>query len=199
MKVFILGLPESGRSTVATALCQDSQCCYVDGSHWVKQTYRSKRDNEHIEQYHDAYHQYFVNRLMSDPDMCIRNIEDTILSVQSNFYVIDGLASPRDFATLFDYTQDFVVFLNRTDNEDVRSQDYEKIGVSVMRDYCFWMSSARLLPRNRWHEYNFKIVGGPVDRFKAMGSKNSVFVVSSIDKVITHLQETLVNLPVQES
>src|SRR5258708_3398056 len=198
MKVFVLGLPESGRSTVATALCQDSRYCYVDGVHWIKQTFRPKRENEHIEQYQDAYHQYFVNRLMGDADLCVRNIEDTILYNLSNHYVIDGIATPRDFSTLFDYTQDFVVFLNRTDNEDVHMKDYEKIGVSVMRDYCFWLSSAGLLPKERWHEYNFKMAGGTTDRFKAMGSKNSVFVVSSLDKAIIHLQETLINLPIQE-
>jgi hypothetical protein len=171
----------------------------VDGIRWVKQTYRPKRDNEHTEQYNDAYHQYFVSRLLGDVDFCIRNIKDTILYNSSSHYVIDGMVSPRDFALLFDYTQDFVVFLNRTDNEDIQMQDYEKIGVSVMRDYCFWMSSAGLLSRDRWYEYNFKMVGGPTDRFKAMGSKNSVFVTSSIDKVIEHLRETLLSLPVQGS
>jgi len=35
------------------------------------------------------------------------------------------------------------------------------------------------------------MAGGGADRFKTMGSKNSVFIVGSIDKVIQHLQEVL--------
>jgi hypothetical protein len=194
MKIFILGRPESGRSTVAEALCQDRQYCYVDGSHWVKQTFRPKRDEEHIEQYHDAYHQYFVDRLMGDSNLCLRNIQDTILSNPSDRYVIDGIVAPRDFVTLFDYNHDFVVFLNRNGEEEIQMKDYEKIGVSVMRDYCFWMSSAGLFTKERWHEYNFKMNGGDPTRFKTMGSKNSVFIVGTLEKAIQHLRDTLNNL-----
>lgn len=187
MKVFILGLPETGTDSVAQALCQDTQYCYVDGFNWTRQTFRSIRDEEHIEQYHDEYHRYITNRLLNDADLYLRNIIQTIKSNQSNHYVIDGMATPRDFVGLFDYTQDYVVFLNRIDNEDVRIKDYEKIGVSVMRDYCFWLSSAGLLNRSRWLEYNFKMINGDPNRFKEMGSKNSVFIVGSLDKVVCHL------------
>jgi hypothetical protein len=194
MKVFLLGRPQSGRSTVAKALCQDTKYCYVDGSDWVKQTFRSKREGEHPEQYHDAYHEYFANRLKGDADLCLRNIVDTILSYSSDNYIIDGVITPRDFISLFDPIHDFVVFLNRNDDEDIPMKDYEKIGVSVMRDYCFWMSAANLLPKDKWFEYNFKMTGGDPTRFKAMGSKNSVFIVGSLDKAIQHLKETLNDL-----
>lgn len=191
MKIFILGYPESGYHDVAQSICQDIKYCYVDGLNWVRQTFRSIRDDEHIEQYYDAYHQYFTDRLIEDSNLCLRNIKDTIACNVSEHYVISGIASPRDFATLFDYTQDYVVFLNRTDNEDAQIKDYEKIGVSVIRDYCFWMSSANLLPKERWLEFNFKMWGTDKERFKKMGSKNSVFIVGSLEKVILHLQETL--------
>ena len=193
MKIFILGYPESGHSDVAQALCQNSKYYYVDGINWVKQTFRVVGNDEHEEQYYDAYHQYFAGRLAGDPDLCLRNIKDTISCNPSDHYIIDGIASPRDFATLFDYAKDIVVFLNRTDNEEAHIRDYEKIGVSVIRDYCFWMSSANLLEKERWLEYNFKMHSGDSDRFKAMGSKNSVFIVGSMAKVILHLEETLGN------
>jgi adenylate kinase family enzyme len=193
MKVFILGLPESGQDQVAQALCQDSRYWYVDGGHWVRQTFRSIREDERPEQYQDAFHQYFVERLSWDADLCLRNIKDSMVScniVQQHF-VIDGIATPRDFASLFDYSNDFVVFLNRTDSEEVLMKDYQKISVSVIRDYCFWMASADLLSRDRWFEYNFRMYGGDKDRFRTLGSKNSVFIVGSLDKAIVHLRETL--------
>jgi len=48
-----------------------------------------------------------------------------------------------------------------------------------------------MLCREQWHEYNFKMVGGLVEKFKSMGSKNSVFIVGTLDKVIEHLKEYL--------
>lgn len=190
MKIFIVGYPQSGYFEVAQALSCDPKMSYVDGLNWVKHTFRSIGETEHIEQYHDAYHQYFVDRLASDPDLCLRNITETIACASSEHFVISGIASPRDFASLFDYTQDYIVFLNRTDGEEVQIKDYEKIGVSVIRDYCFWMSSASLLPKERWLEYNYKMSGTDMERFKKMGSKNSVFIVGSLERVIAHLQET---------
>jgi hypothetical protein len=198
MKVFILGRPQSGRSSVANALCQNTKYCYVDGSDWVKRTFRSKREGEHPEHYHDAYHEYVANKLQKDNNLCLRNIEETILNNISDNYIIDGIIVPRDFIYLFNPAQDFVVFLNRNDDEDLPTKDYEKIGVSVMRDYCFWLSAASLLEKNKWYEYNFKMKGGDPERFKVMGSKNSVFIVGSLDKVTEHLKNALLNLPVQK-
>jgi hypothetical protein len=116
--------------------------------------------------------------------------DDAKFHVSNNIYVIDGVSSPRDFATLFDYQNDIVVFLNRTDsNHEYR--DHENIGTSVIRDYCFWMSAAGLLNKQRWLEYNFKIPGEDSDHVKQMGAQNSVYIVKSIKKVISHLSERL--------
>jgi hypothetical protein len=86
-----------------------------------------------------------------------------------------------------------VVFLNRTDNAE-EFKDSESIAVSVMRDYCFWMSAASLLPKDRWLEYNFKIPGDDSDFIKKLGSKNSVFLAKSLTKAISHLKESLKDL-----
>jgi hypothetical protein len=105
-------------------------------------------------------------------------------------FVIDGIISPKDFSALFDYREDTIVFLNRTDN-DHEYRDHENIGISVIRDYCFWMSSAGVVNKTKWLEYNFKIPGEDSDFVKAMGAQNSVFIVKSIKKVISHLIERL--------
>ena len=191
MKIFILGRPQSGRSTVAKALCQDRRYCYVDGSHWIKQSFRSQKNDEHIEQYQDTYHQHVNNKLVSDTDLSAHMIGHIFNYIESEYYVIDGVVTPRDFISLFDYNEDFVVFLNRNDDEDVSMKDYEKIGISVMRDYCFWMSAAGLLKQERWLEFNFKMTGGDPNRLKKMGSKNTVWIVGSLDKAILILKDVL--------
>jgi hypothetical protein len=149
--------------------------------------------NENDNQFSEEYHSYLINRLKENPDIITNNICDSISSIKklndSKYnWIIDGIFNPRDFCRLFDYNTDVVVFLNRTDGEP-DAKDYEAIGVSVMRDYCFWLSSANMLPKSRWLEYNFKIPGEKSDSMKVLGSKNTVYIFKSIENVIDHLAD----------
>ena len=83
--------------------------------------------------------------------------------------------------------------MNRVDNES-DFKDHENIGVSVIRDYCFWMSSAGLIKKTHWLEYNFRVNDDKSDFVKAMGARNSVFIVKSIRRAISHLTESLAEL-----
>src|SRR5579885_3440038 len=168
MKIFVIGLPKSGRSTFAQALAQHNKTQYIDATTWIRSTFRERRDGEHIQQFEDEYHRYLSMRMMVNPWFVVDHVFDQIKIHQEEkikHFVIDGLFAPKDFVHLFDYREDMVIFLNRTDNE-TETKDHETIGVSVMRDYCFWMSSANLLPKDRWIEYNFKIPGENSDFIK---------------------------------
>ena len=191
MKIFIVGLSKSGRTTVAQALAAHFQGQYIDAMTWVQSSFRPKKEQEHIHHYEDEYDRFLSVRRQANPDLIIDHINNQIVQhPDKDIYVIDGISSPREFANLFDYRKDMVVFLNRTSTE-VEYKDHENIGISVIRDYCFWLSSASLLIRNRWLEYNFKIPGEESDFVKEMGSKNRVFIIRSIGKVIFHLVESI--------
>lgn len=195
MKVFIVGMPASGRTTVAKALCQDKRYRYVDGSSWVKSTFRPQKEGEHPQQYHDEYHTWFVSRLKHNPDLCLHPMTDAMtfyeaIGGEEYDYIVDSIVGPRDFVNMFDYNEDVVVFLDCINNT-TEYKDYENIGVSVIRDYCFWLSAASLLPKDRWLEYKFQIPGEDSSYVKVLGSKNSVFIVKSLEKAISHLKEIL--------
>lgn len=195
MRIFLLGMPYSGRTTVAKELCQNDDYQYVDGSSWVKATFRDQKKGEHIQKYQEEYHEYLTSRIKANPWFCIDNILDTIKAYEGkkSVFIIDGIMSPKDFVNLFDINEDIVIFLNRTDNIE-EFKDSESIAVSVMRDYCFWMSAAGLLPRERWLEYNFKIPGEASEFVKKLGSKNSVFIARSIERATSHIKEVVAEL-----
>lgn len=197
MKVFIVGLPNSGRTTVAKALAEKEGSFYIDACSWVRNGFRKQADKEPDQKFQDEYFHYVSDLLKRYPDMVsdyIRDrVEDCIIeSPHTKIFVIDGLHSPKDIVSLFDYNEDYIVFLNRTDS-DTDYKDYESIGVSVTRDYCYWLSSANLLNKERWLEFNFKIPGEDSNFIKVLGSKNTVMIVKSINKVISILDETLYN------
>lgn len=188
MKVFIIGLPKSGRTTVAKAIAKHYAARYIDAMSWVKATFREQKVGEHVEQYEDEYDRFLSVRRMVNPWFISSHVFELLKShEQEKIFIIDGIGSPKDFSELFDYRQDVVIFLNRTGADgDPHIKDHENIGISVIRDYCFWLSSANLLPRHKWIEYNFKIPGEEADFVKELGSKNSVFIIRSINKVIGH-------------
>lgn len=188
MKIFVVGLPKSGRTTVSKAVAEAHGWEYIDAMSWVRSTFREPKEGEHPHQYEDDYQQYLTKRMIVNPWFVSDHVYE-MMKVNGNddtTFVIDGVASPKDFTSLFDYRQDIVIFLNRTDNEH-EYRDHENIGVSVIRDYCTWMGSASLLNKERWLEYNFRIPGEDSDHVKVMGAHNSVYIVKSINKVISHL------------
>jgi len=188
MKVFIMGLPESGRTTIAEAICDQPGYLYVDATASIKKVFADNFPEEKISS--SAYHDFVIDTIRENPSIYSDALSGIIKAYPENTIVIDGIFSPKDLSALFDYNQDVIVFLNRIENE-VECEDYESISVSVSRDYCFWLSSAGLLPREKWLEYNFKIPGVDSDRVKILGSKNSVYIIKSIDRVTLHLKEML--------
>ena len=189
MKIFVIGLPQSGRTTVAKAIADEHGYQYIDAMSWIRSTFREPKETEHPHQYEDEYQQYLSKRLWVNPNLVLDHVHEMMkIEEEDPVFVIDGISSPKDFTSLFDYREDIIIFLNRTDgDEDYR--DHENIGTSVIRDYCFWMAAACLIDRKKWIEYNFRIPGEPSDFVKEMGAQNSLFIVKSIDMVISHLKE----------
>ena len=58
MKVFIIGLPNSGRTTVAKALAQKEGAHYIDASSWLEATFRQPDKDEPEQKFQDEYFQY---------------------------------------------------------------------------------------------------------------------------------------------
>lgn len=194
MKVFIIGTPKSGRSTLAKSICQELNFKYIDASNWIKSTFRPQNEKELIQQYQDKYYQHLSDLMKSNPNICYKYVIDSIEAFgENNSFVIDGIFSPQDLAKLFDFNQDVIVFMNRTDN-DYEYKESDNIAVSVMRDLCFWLSSANLLAKSRWIEFNFKMSGGDINFIKELGSKNRVMIVRSFNKIIITLKEILLDI-----
>lgn len=190
MNVFIVGFSQSGRSTVAQSLCSELDGYqHISATDWVKSTFRKPKVDEPIQHFLDEYQQYYTQRLQDNPKMIVDMVLNSMKPFGEKFFIIDGIQSPKDFAELFNYNKDLVIFLNRVDVPTPR--DYENIGVSVIRDYCFWLSSAGLIDRNRWLEFNFKFDDGG-NLVKPLGSKNTVIIIKGgIKKVIEVCKERL--------
>ncbi len=195
MKVFILGLSQCGKTTVAKALAQSPDAFSVTVSAWLKANFRYCNVGEDQEDYEKARNEFLALGLNRDANLITDSIETTI-SLHSDFnpnikkFIIDGITSPRDFTKLFDYTTDVAIFLNRVDNP-VEVTDYEGIGQNVIRDYCLWLSTMGLLPKERWTEYNYRLPGEESNFVKELSSRNLVTITKNINKAIEIMRTRL--------
>lgn len=183
MKIFIMGLPKSGRTTVARSLSEMNDFFYIDASIPAKRLFMDKFPEGKLRD--DDYHDLIIDTLKVNR-FYIDIVSGITAAYPNEIPVIDGIFSVKDFSYLFDPANDIVVFLNRLDN-DVELRDYEDIALSVSRDYCFWLSSTNLLDKKRWFEFNFKMVCEDSPKIRTLGSKNTVFIVKTIERVTEHL------------
>lgn len=196
MKIIIIGLPKSGRTTVAKALSHQPSSHCISGFEWIKGTFRNQGAIETNEDYEKELHLFVKDRLKIKPYLFVDNIYDVMDASHIEKYekfIIDGLNSPRDFINLFDYNNDVIIFLNRTDTPDF-IESYDQLAINVIRDYCLWLGTMDLLPKERWLEFNFSIPGDSQSDFsKKLGQKNTVIITKSIDKTIAMIKDLLWN------
>lgn len=187
MKVFLLGLPSSGCSTIAKILSEEWGAHYIHSFEWLQKTFRDKGEESH-EDYRLELFNYVSQRLKVKPYLIVDNVFDIIDVSPKEIFIIDGINSPKDFMHLFDYNNDVVIFLNRNNGPDY-VEGFDQIGINVMRDFCLFLASRNLLDKERWLEFNFPIPGNKEDDFvKHLGQKNSVTITRSIDKTIEILK-----------
>lgn len=191
MNIFVVGLPKSGRTTFAKSLAEQLGFVYIDIISWVFHTFRDKNNDETARQYQDARADYILERLRKDPSLLYRNIMDAMSCQSSTNFIIDGCLNPKDFTTIFNYNEDFVVFLNRLDNES-EYKDYENIALSTIKDYCYWLSSAKLISREKWLEFNFPMAGNDTSGLvKELGNHNKVLICKSFQSVLNYVVKLL--------
>jgi len=191
MKVFILGLAKSGRTTLAKSLADASSIRYISAVDWVMATFRDRKDKEDLQDYEKAELDYISGRLTINPELFVDNIKDIIkVNDSCSSFIIDGVVSPRDFCSLFDYTKDIAIFLNRTDNPATPS-DSDGISQNIIRDYCLWLTTMNLLSKDRWWEFNYRLPGEESDFIKELISRNHVTITKSFNKTISVIKERL--------
>jgi len=197
VKIFIVGLTSSGRTTVSKALADEDKYIYIAGSDWFNSTFRSINKNETTENYNLDLLNYRSIRLKINPFLFIDNVLDIIDAYcEDDNFVIDGITNPKDFVHLFDYNKDIIIFLNRADMPD-DPKNHEGIALNIMRDYCLYLTTVGLLDRSRWLEYNFRIPGEDSDFVKQLGKHNIITITKSINKAIDHLKGELCKLQPQ--
>ena len=111
MKIFVIGLPQSGRTKVARALSEARETCYISASKWIDNSFRKPFPLEREEDYNKEYFNYSIAALKDNPFAaadCIHNqiIDHNVCYPDDNTqFIIDNLTNPKDLIDLMDVDQ----------------------------------------------------------------------------------------------
>ncbi len=192
MKIFVIGTNNSGK----TKFCQEivnknPEFIYYSYNQLLKNSFGHRFKNEPADDFLKSFEKYSFNILFDNPKYLEYNYYNENLF---NNVVIDDIFSPTDFIKLFDYKNDIVVFLNRTDiSEETLYSEQETVFVNLCRDYCFWLATVEMLNKKNWQEYNFKMTAPNNGFLKVVGIKNTLNLTSNLEAAIDHFNEYLKN------
>lgn len=144
MKIFIIGPSKSGKTPFADRVAAGLRCPCVGASEWFRQHFPPQGDLSRQE-FTDAITRFSIEVLRRDPDVNIRYLRDKRLP--STPSVVEGIRNPRDFAHLFDYQEDRVVFLSCSQT-DLEQTNFEA-GIGVIRALVSYWINCNLMRTDR--------------------------------------------------
>ena len=90
MKIFFLGIPQSGRSSVAFSLAESNinDCGIIDALHGSDFSFRKQFPKEHTQKFQDEYQQALSLKTKESPNHCIDNVLDLINIYSDKKYIL---------------------------------------------------------------------------------------------------------------
>jgi hypothetical protein len=150
--LFIIGLSQTGKTTMAREAAKTLGFCVVSASEWVKERYvPTDAEKADRELYIERISAFSQTQLSIDPDACVSFIRRKY-ALEQGGYVVEGLRNPRDFMMLFRPSVDFV-FVLRFDDNCVRPSNFEREGLRSIVDCLGWMRDNGLVSPWRIDEY----------------------------------------------
>jgi GTPase SAR1 family protein len=139
VKIFILGTSQSGKTTLAKAICQQLPLQHVSASTWIrKHFHENTQDKQTLIASMTAF---ATQKLKLNPFACIEELQKKYDLNQPS--VIEGIRNPFDFANLFDPNTDRVIRITYKNNK-LQPTEFEK-GLEVVDDLLTWMINNQMM------------------------------------------------------
>jgi hypothetical protein len=140
--LFLLGHTKSGKTSVARLLEEGAGLVLVSASAWARRGFAAQGGlSPEAPGFVEAISAYSAEQLRQNPNACIDDLRARF-PLAAGGHVIEGIRNPRDFAALFDYRHDGVLWLEHAQQREPAS-DFER-GLSVIAHYLDWLSTATL-------------------------------------------------------
>lgn len=146
MKIFIIGISKTGKSTLSTYLSNKYNLEHIQSSLSIRNSFEYKEsDFNNKQEFIEAITQYSIELNQKVPNFIstyIKNNYDLTKNV-----IIEGIRNPNNFFDLFNINEDKVIFLDYLNNE-VKQTKFED-GIDVIKNYLNWNLELNIIPQNR--------------------------------------------------
>lgn len=168
MKIFIIGISKTGKSTISKYLSEKYNVEHIQASASIRNTFQYKEENYNTQQeFIEAITKYSIKLNQKEPYF-ISNYIINNYNLKKDV-IIEGIRNPNNFFSLFDITKDKVIILDYLNNE-INKTTFEK-GIDVIKEYLKWNIEHNIIDSNRvqfleYHNY---------DEIKEMLNEKSLF------------------------
>lgn len=148
MKIFVIGVSQTGKSTLSKYLCEKYQMKHIQSSVMVRETFSKKEsDFKNKQDFIDAITEYSILLNRRNPNA----VSDYI---QEHYFlenvIIEGIRNPNNFHKLFDIKKDKVILLDYTKNSIIKT-DFES-GIDVIDNYLNWNLKMKIITENNYQK-----------------------------------------------
>lgn len=153
MKIFIIGISQTGKSTLSKYLSDKYYLEHIQTSKSIRNTFQYKEEDFNSKQsFIEAITDYSIKINQKEPyfnSNYIINNYDLKKDV-----IIEGIRNPNNFFSLFDIIKDKVIILKYLNNQ-IKPTSFEK-GIDVIENYLNWNLELNIINKNRIQilEYN---------------------------------------------
>jgi len=143
MRTYIVGPSGVGKTPLAKQIVLYEKREHISAGAWSRAAIL--QGNDSAEQYREKLIAYSRQVLAKDPDHTIAYLTPRLTPNA----IIDGIRNPRDFAHLFDYRRDEVIFI---DAQYARPTQFDT-GIDSIKSYATWLVTNKLLPEKNMRSY----------------------------------------------
>lgn len=153
MKIFIIGISKTGKSTLSKYLSEKYNIEHIQASKSIRNTFKYKEEDYNSQQeFIEAITEYSIKLNQKEPYF-ISNYIINNYNLKKDV-LIEGIRNPNNFFSLFDITKDKVIILDYLNNK-IEKTNFEQ-GIDIIKEYLKWNVELDIISKNRIQilEYN---------------------------------------------
>lgn len=172
-KVFVLGPSKSGKTTFAKCF---PKLKHIEASTPYRKAFEQERPEISTDSplWRDEITKFGIHKKLAMPDFCINYVKGEIEKTRFESQIISGIRNPRDFVSLFDYTMDYVVYLQPA------TTGYSSFdsGLDVIRNYIDWLHVNGLYKKDEKMFYLYPYVDQKTTLYEAVQNLAKEFLIT---------------------
>ncbi len=151
MKIFVIGMSQSGKSTLTKYLCEKFDFSHIQSSIMVRNTFPFKEsDYDNKQDFIEAITKFSIELNRKNPNAVSDYIKN---NYNLNNVIIEGIRNPNNFFQLFDIKTDKVIYLNYLNNK-IEKTNFEN-GIDVILNYLNWNLEMEILKEGSFQKIEF--------------------------------------------